>query len=133
MSTEVLTGTNVPEDEAKARFKELLAAVSANPADLKFPTDKWGFTAGVRREVLRAASSVRGQDEKHDLLVMTLAILIQHIHARKPKDKEAFASVLARRKAAAEGRAVKEVYGRALENPARAKAEVVSTSHEEAQ
>lgn len=121
MSTEQSIDT---KEEAKIRFKELLASVPANPADLKFPTDKWGFTSGVRREVLKAASSVRGQEEKHDLLVMTLAILIQHIHARKPKDAEQFATVLERRRAAANGRAVRETYSGSLSDPARVVADV---------
>jgi len=68
------------------RLRELLAKVGPNPAQVEFPTDKWGFTAAIRKEVLKAASSVRGQDDKHDLLVGTLAILIKHVQVRKELD-----------------------------------------------
>jgi hypothetical protein len=68
-------------------LKELLAKVGTNPAQLEFPTDKWGFTSAVRKEVLKAASTVYGQDDKHDLLIGTLAILIRHVQTRKAADK----------------------------------------------
>ena len=84
-------------DADKASLKYLIQEVSANPAELKFPTDKWGFTSGVRREVLKMASTVRGQKDKHDLLVGTLAILIAHIQKRLPVDAELQAKVLADR------------------------------------
>lgn len=129
MSTEqVSTGSNELTEQQKAKlvFKELLASVPANPADLKFPTDKWGFTSGIRKEVLRAAAAVRGADEKHELLVMTLAILIQHIHARKAKDAANHAETLERRRKAAEGRAIRETFSGSLVDPARVSAEVTA-------
>ena len=70
-------------------LKELLTNVSANPAKLEFPRDTWGFTSAVKRVVLLAASSIKGNKEKHDLLVGTLAILIQHLVARVGTDREA--------------------------------------------
>lgn len=73
----------VPED----KIRQLVAKATANPALLEFPTDKWGFTSGIKKEILKAASTVRGQDDKHDLLVGTLAVLIRHIQLRKASDK----------------------------------------------
>jgi hypothetical protein len=69
-------------------LKELLAKVGTNPATLEFPTDKWGFTSAVKKEILKAAGSVKGQDDKHDLLLATLVILVTHIKARKDKDHD---------------------------------------------
>lgn len=68
-------------------LKELLAKVGTNPATLEFPTDKWGFTSAVKKEILKAAGNVKGQDDKHDLLLATLVILVTHIKARKDKDQ----------------------------------------------
>lgn len=66
--------------------KKEIANVSDNVALINFPTDQWGFTSGVRKAVLQAASRVEGQDDKHDLLVGTLSILVAHIRKRKVKD-----------------------------------------------
>lgn len=117
------TGTNAGD-----ALKEMLKTVSANPAEIKFPKDQWGFTSGVRREVLRACASVRGNDEKHAILVATLAILLQHTHKRLPKDKELNKTLLERRKAATAGRAVKEVYGSSLVEPVRVNTGPVNTN-----
>lgn len=70
-----------------ADIKELVQQVSANPALVQFPTDRWGFTSAVRREVLKQAAMVRGQKDKHDLLVGTLAILLSHVQKRFPVDQ----------------------------------------------
>lgn len=69
-----------------AEFKELIVNVSANPAEIQFPTDKWGFTSAIRKEVLRTAANVKGQKDKHDLLVATMAVLVAHIQKRLPGD-----------------------------------------------
>lgn len=69
------------------RIKDLVAKAGSNPATLEFPTDKWGFTSAIRKEVLKAGSTVRGQQDKHDLLIGTLAVLIQHLKARLPSDR----------------------------------------------
>ena len=86
------------------QVKELIAKTGANPALLEFPTDQWGFTSGVRKEVLRAASSVRGQADKHLLLIGTLQVLIAHIKARYEPDQAARANELAFRDAQAADR-----------------------------
>jgi hypothetical protein len=67
---------------------ELISKVTTNPATLEFPQDRWGFTSDIRKSVLRAASSVKGQDDKHELLISTLAVLITHIKLRKDSDAE---------------------------------------------
>lgn len=80
--------TESTEVSVKDQLRELIKEVSVNPAELKFPTDRWGFTSAIRREVLKQAATVRGQKDKHDLLVGTLAILIAHIQKRLPIDAE---------------------------------------------
>ena len=67
-------------------LKALIAVAGANPATLVFPQDKWGFTSALKKEILKAAGSVKGQDDKHDLLLGTLVVLVTHIKARKDKD-----------------------------------------------
>lgn len=74
--------------EFKDQMRTLIQNVSANPAELEFPTDRWGFTSGIRKEVLKMAATVKGQKDKHDLLVGTLAILVAHIQKRLPIDAE---------------------------------------------
>ncbi len=85
---------------ALTELGKLIADVGTNPAKLRFPTDKWGFTTKLRKEVLLAASSVKGQDDKHDLLIGTLAILITHIKARKDSDAAIKAKAYAEKVAA---------------------------------
>jgi len=86
------------------QIKALIAKTGPNPALLEFPTDTWGFTSGVRKEVLKAASSVRGQDDKHLLLIGTLQVLLAHIKARYEPDKAARADEVAFREAQATDR-----------------------------
>lgn len=80
--------------------KELVRKAGSNPAELEFPTDPWGFTSGLKQSVLRAAGTVRGQDDKHILLMGTLMVLLAHIRARLPADKEARSNALAAEEAA---------------------------------
>lgn len=68
--------------------------VPTNPALLDFPTDPWGFTSALKKETLRAASTVQAQPDKQALLLATMELLIEHIKARFPTDqsnKDAFA------------------------------------------
>jgi hypothetical protein len=90
------------------QLKELLGKVTDNPATLEFPTDRWGFTSEIKKVVLKRAASVRGQEDKHSMLLATMAILMAHIKARYPKDKERFAQMLADVEAAAQERAPRE-------------------------
>lgn len=66
-------------------------AVPANPALVEFPRDPWGFTSELRKVGLRAASSIRGNDEKHKLFLDTIRVLAQHALARLEGDAEAVA------------------------------------------
>ena len=83
------------------KFKAMIAKAesTSNPALLEFPTDKWGFTSGIKKEVLRVASTIRGKDDKHAILVQTMAVLAAHIKGRLQLDKahaEARAEALAK-------------------------------------
>ncbi len=84
---ELKTGPE-PELVDPNSLKALLAAAGPNPAALKFPTDRWGFTSEIKKSVLKAAATVRGQQDKHDILIGTLAVLIAHIKARLPEDRK---------------------------------------------
>ena len=88
-------GAEAAQADTLERIKELIVNVSDNPGAIVFPTDQWGFTSQVRKAVLTAASTVRGQDDKHLLLVGTLSVLLAHIKARLPKDKQYQADRLA--------------------------------------
>jgi len=85
-------------------IKEYTAKAVANPALLEFPQDKWGFTSGIKKEVLKAASTIRGAQDKHDLVIAVLAVLIQHIKLRKASDEELQAERIRRQAEAAERR-----------------------------
>lgn len=98
-------------------LQEMIQNAGANPATLKFPTDKWGFTSKIKTEILRTASTVKGQDDKHELLIGTLAILIAHIRARKPSDKALQARRIVRIQEAADERGPRErTTGRPVNN-----------------
>lgn len=79
-----MEGINIEE------LKRLIAKAesTSNPAQIEFPTDKWGFTSGIKKEVLRVASTIRGKDDKHAILVMTMAVLAAHIKGRLLLDKK---------------------------------------------
>lgn len=64
-------------------------AVSANPAQVEFPRDTWGFTTQLRKYGLLVAGAIRGDEEKLTLYIQTLAILAQHAQARIEGDKQA--------------------------------------------
>src|SRR5690606_23710307 len=105
---EILMANTENKPDNNDTLRDLIATVSANPAELKFPTDKWGFTSGVRREVLKMAATVKGQKDKHDLLVGTLAILIAHIQKRLPVDAATREKALADQAKFAENRQWKD-------------------------
>lgn len=66
--------------------------VHSNPALVEFPLDTWGMTSELRKAGIRAASSVRGNEEKHKLLLQTLRIIAQHSAARLKGDAAALAA-----------------------------------------
>lgn len=92
-------------------LKDLLTNVSANPAKLEFPRDTWGFTSAVKKTVLLAASAVKGNKEKHDLLVAVLAILIQHLVKRQEPDSKTQAERVEVQKAAADELRPRQSFG----------------------
>lgn len=98
--TNTLRTAGPAEYSTAEQIKALVEKAGSNPSALEFPTDKWGFTSKVRKEVLLAAQNVRGQDDKHLLLLGTLLVLTAHIKARLPGDKLAKAQRLAEQAAA---------------------------------
>lgn len=69
--------------------KENKSAVSANQAMVEFPRDQWGITSELRKAGLRAASSIRGDEEKMKTFLATLRVLGAHAAARFNGDGEA--------------------------------------------
>jgi hypothetical protein len=69
--------------------QQLMRDVSDNPMLVKWPRDRWGTTTALKKEVLAAASTVRGNQDKHDILLNTLAVAIAHIQKRRQKDVRA--------------------------------------------
>lgn len=60
--------------------------VPSNPAMVEFPRDVWGFTTELRKALLKAAGSVRGNSDKHDVLMQTIRVGAQHAFARLDGD-----------------------------------------------
>ena len=98
-------------------IKYWVAKVGTNPAALEFPTDRWGFTSGIKKEVLKAASTIKGQDDKEALITAVLAILLQHIRVRHKSDKALQAERAIRYAEAADERAPRERVGAAVIDP----------------
>lgn len=73
---------------AEAFRKGMASPVPTNPAMLEFPADKWGFTSEFRKAALKMAGGIRGNKEKHDLVMLTMGILAKHILARYLADKD---------------------------------------------
>lgn len=92
------------ESTTMDEIRKLIASTGANPAELKYPIDRWGFTSEIKKVVLKAASSVKGQDDKHELLMGVLAILLAHVKARKGPDAEVQARMFAEQERAAVAR-----------------------------
>lgn len=61
--------------------------VASNPAFLNWPQDRWGFTSELRKALLKAASGIQGDKEKHDLVMLTLGIGAKHVMTRFLVDK----------------------------------------------
>jgi len=82
---------NVKENTKKPLtvVQQLMQDVSDNPMQIKWPRDTWGTTTELKKAVIYAASTVRGNADKHDLLLNTLAVAIAHIQKRRAKDVRA--------------------------------------------
>lgn len=69
-------------------MKVLMENVATNPAKVEWPRDTWGFTSPLKKELLKAASNVRGDKDKFTLLTSVLIIAIKHLKARQTVDVE---------------------------------------------
>lgn len=101
-------------DEVKEVKKELtpvqklMAEVSDNPALVTWPRDRWGFTADLKKAILLSAGAVRGNADKHDLLLNTLAVAIAHVQKRRAKDVRAYENSKKFLKKDADGRMMRQ-------------------------
>ncbi len=90
-----MTDTTTPAPVAAAggpsegQPKAKRPAVPANPALVEFPRDEYGTMSALRKELLLAASTVRGNETKHKLFLETLSIAAQHAQSRLQADKNA--------------------------------------------
>ena len=108
--------TKEPDTEPVQPAAPVKLTVPANPALVEWPRDEWGSLSNLRRELLLAASNIRGQDDKHELYLKTLQIAAMHALARLAGDKAAVEAELLQEaqrveRAAATGR----VYGQAVD------------------
>lgn len=71
-----------------------------NPRLLVFPQDSTGFLYKMKNEVLKAVERQNGNQEKHDALIGTLAVLYKFAKTRMAMQAETRAAAVA---AAAEG------------------------------
>lgn len=74
------------ENENEPVVRRLMREVSDNPTQITWPRDQWGFTSELKKIVIQTAGNVRGHEEKHDLLLNTLAVAIAHVQKRRAKD-----------------------------------------------
>jgi hypothetical protein len=80
---------NASPDPFVAEMNRILADVSKNPAQVEFPRDTWGMTVPLRKAGLKAASSIRGDEQKLAIFIGTLQVLAQHAKSRMDDDKAA--------------------------------------------
>ncbi|MCY1708351.1 hypothetical protein [Pannonibacter sp. SL95] len=73
-------------DHAEVRAK-LTADVSANPAQVEFPLDVYGFTTDLRKAGLAAAQRIAADPDKYEVFATTLSIILAHAKARMKSDK----------------------------------------------
>ena len=66
-----------------------VTGVSANAALVEWPRDEWGSLSSLRKELLLAASNIRGQDDKQEVFLNTLKTAAMHAIARFSADKAA--------------------------------------------
>lgn len=78
------------------------AHTPANPSALTWPTDPWGLTTQVKAAVLEAIGRVNGQEDKKELLDMTLEIAMSFVEAKFKKDAATRAALIAASKEAEE-------------------------------
>ena len=88
------TPSSPVEKAAPAAPVAVQKGVSGNSALVEFPRDEYGSMTALRKELLLAASTIRGNDAKQELFLETLKIGILHARARLASDKAALQAEL---------------------------------------
>lgn len=60
--------------------------VSANPAFLTWPTDRWGLTKDFKAAVVAMASRINGSEDKKAVVDEAIRIALGHLEARYAQD-----------------------------------------------
>jgi hypothetical protein len=81
--------TEVAEQVQETPAVTPVTGVSANSALVEWPRDEWGSLSALRKELLLAASNIRGQDDKQEVFLNTLQTAALHAIARFSADKTA--------------------------------------------
>lgn len=80
-----------PKEMKKVSYKKPTRAntqrVSANPALLPFPADRWGVSRDIRRAMISTSSRIAGDTNKYELVKEVLEILIKHMEAKYEADR----------------------------------------------
>jgi hypothetical protein len=92
-------------------WMQLVREVSDNPAAIRWPADRWGYTAAIRKAVTDAAGRTGGNTDKEDLLIGTLMVALAHVKARREKDAVQRRLRFNRARAGEEARAPMERFG----------------------
>lgn len=77
-----------PTPVRQANTRMAASGVSANPALLSFPTDKWGLTKDLKRAMTQLGSRVAGDPSKKALADAVLKILTDHLELKYKSDRE---------------------------------------------
>jgi hypothetical protein len=80
----------------KAPTKQMQYEVSANPALLAFPTDRYGITKDIRKAMISTASRIAGDANKKDLVLQVMKILLEHIELKFVADNQYKLKIAAR-------------------------------------
>lgn len=109
--------TNEVQEIDRTSIKYFVSKAGTNPAQLEFPTDKWGFTSNIKKEVLKACATIKGQQDKTDLVTAVLAVLLKHVQLRQVEEQTNQVVRRDRLRAAASERAPRERIGAAVIDP----------------
>lgn len=72
---------DAPQSRPLNRMKPSVGTAS-NPAALTFPSDIYGLTGKLKKEMIAVSSRINGDPAKLQLVKDTLKLLMQHMHAR---------------------------------------------------
>jgi hypothetical protein len=84
--------SEVAEQAKETPAVTAVTGVSANSALVEWPRDEWGSLSKLRKELLLAASNIRGQADKQEVFLNTLKTAALHALARFDADKAAIAA-----------------------------------------